>query len=173
MKYCSILLVCFLLMVGSAMGQKKSLRKFYREQKRYGHASTFRIGLGRVTFKLASWIIPNSVLEQEGVNLKQFIGKVNRLKVYIIEGSQQDTLSAESKPMMRLQRILTEKEHFEQLVEVRHQGSIIHMMNKGEGTDVGNLVILVQDNADFVVVHLKSRLKMEDINQLVQQLAKN
>jgi len=173
MKYCTLFVICFMLITSSAMAQKKCLRKFYREQKRYGHAATFKIGLGRMTFRLASWVIPKDVLEEEGIPLKQLLSKVNRFKLYMIEGQQGDTAMAESAPMQRLQKKLMEQEHFEQLIEVRHQGSIVHLMNKGDGTDVGNLILLVQDDRDFVILHLKTRLQIEDINQLVQQLAKN
>jgi hypothetical protein len=172
MKYCSIILVLFLLAVSPVMGQKKCLRKFYREQRRNGNGETFKIGLGRVTLKLAAWIIPASIMEDEGIPLKHLLSKVHRLKLYTIEGDPADSL-VETASIQRLKKTLIEKEHFESLVEVRHAGSIVHLMNRGKGDNVGNLVMLVQDDHDFVILHLRTNLHMQDINELVQQLAKN
>lgn len=172
MKYCSIILVLCCLAVSPVMAQKKCLRKFYREQQRNTDAATFKIGLGRITLKLAAWIIPASVMEDEGIPLKHLLSKVHRLKLYTIEAEPTDSL-AETASIQRLKKTLIEKEHFESLVEVRHAGSIVHLMNKGKADDVGNLVMLVQDNHDFVILHLRTSLKMQDINELVQQLAKN
>ncbi|SFD52643.1 protein of unknown function [Chitinophaga sp. CF118] len=172
MKYCAIILVFFLLAVSPAIAQKKCLRKFYREQRRNGHGETFKIGLGRVTLKFASLVIPANVMEEDGIPLKHLLSKVHRLKLYTIAGNPQDS-TVETAAIERLKQTLVEKEHFESLVEVRHQGSIVHLMNKGKGDDVGNLVVLIQDENDFVILHLRTDLEMKDINQLVQQFAKN
>lgn len=172
MKYCSFILVFCLLAVSPAMAQKKLLRKFYREEKRAVNGVSFRIGLGRATLKFASWVIPASVMKEDGVPLKRLLGKVTRLKLYTITG---DTgyADASTGPIQRLKAKLIEQEHFETLMEVRDKGSIVHILNKGNEDDLGNLVLLVQDERDFVILHLRTHLQMQDVNQLVQAFAKN
>jgi hypothetical protein len=169
MKY---ILVLLFLVAGPAMAQRKCLRKFYREQRREYCGETFKIGLGRFTMKFASWIIPKDAMEEEGIPLKHLLSKVYRLKLYTISGDSRDSV-LQTASIQRLQKRLIEKEHFEPLIDVRHQGSVVHLLNKGSGDDIGNLILLVQDEHDFVILHLNTSLKMQDVNELVQQLAKN
>lgn len=166
MKYCSIILVLFLVAVTPAMGQKKYLRKFYREQKWEHHAMGIRIGVGGFMMRFATLIIPAGVLEEDGVSFKSILSKVHKVKVYTLE-------TDEEVPLHRLRQTLIDKEQFEPLVEVRHQGSHIYLLNKGKGDNVGKLVALVQSEGAFVMVYLRTNLHMEDINHIVQQLAKN
>lgn len=166
MKYCSIILVLFLLAVGPVMGQKKHLRKFYREQKWEHHAVGFRIGVGGFMMRFASWIIPASLLEQDGVSFKPIISKVHKVKVYTLQ-------TGAPVPLDRLRQTLIDKEHFEPLVEVRHQGSHVYLMNKGKGDNVGKLIALVEGDGELVMVYLRTDLDIKDVNLIVQQLAKN
>jgi hypothetical protein len=174
MKYCSIILVLFLLAAGPAMGQRKCLRKFYREQKRGQHAETFKIGLGRVTMKFANLFIPKHLMEDEGIPFKRLIASVHRLKLYTITGDGADS-TVRTASIQRLKQRLIEKEHYEELVDVRSGGSIVHLMNRSKGNDdnVGDLIVLVQDDHDFVILDLRTSLKLSDVNQVVRQLAKN
>lgn len=166
MKYCSIILVLFLLAVSPVMGQKKHLRKFYREQKWEHHAAGFRIGVGGFMMRFAALIIPASVMEEDGVCVKPMLSRIHKIKVYTLQ-------TDEKIPLERLRQTLIEKEQFEPLVEVRHQGSQIYLLNKGKGDNLGKMVALVQGDGEFVMVYLRTNLHMEDINQFVQQLAKN
>jgi hypothetical protein len=172
MKYCSIILVLFLLSTGSVAGQNKYLRKFYREEKRKGHGETFKIGLGRITLKLAAWIIPASVMEEQGVPLKHLLSKVQRLKLYTIEGNSGDSTTGIAS-MMKLKKVLVERYHYDPLMEVRDEGSVVHILNKGKEGDLGNLILLVKDENDFVILHLRTTLKMEELSSVVQQLTKS
>jgi hypothetical protein len=174
MKYCSIILVLFLLAAGPALGQRKCLRKFYREQKRGQHAETFKIGLGRVTMKLANLFIPKDLMEEDGIPFKKLISSVHRMKLYTISGQGPDS-TVRTASIQRLKQRLIDREHYEELVEVRHEGSIVHFMNRSRGNDdnVGDLIILVQDDHDFVILDLRTSLKLSDVNQVVRQLAKN
>jgi nitrate reductase NapAB chaperone NapD len=166
MKYCSIILVLFLLAASPVMGQKKYLRKFYREQKWENHAIGFRIGVGGFMMRFASLIIPASVMDENGVSVKPMLSKIHKVKVYTLETSGKI-------PLERLRQTLIEKEQFEPLVEVRHQGSQIYLLNKGKGDNIGKMVVLIQSDGEFVMVYLRTNLHMEDINQFVQQVAKN
>lgn len=169
MKYCSILLVALLLAVSPAMAQKKSLRKFYRAHR--GDAFTFRIGVGRLPLKLASWIVPASAMEEEGVPLKRLLSKVQKVKVYTISGDERPAVDIAD--MQRLKQMLIDKDRFEPLMEVRHDKSVVHLLNRGKDDELGNVVILVQDERDFVMVNLRTTLHMEDVNILIEGFAKN
>jgi hypothetical protein len=169
MKYCSILLVMLLLAVSPAMAQRKHLRKFYREYR--GDAVRIKIGVGRVPLKLASWIMPASVMKEEGVPLKRLLSKVQKIKVYTISGGGEYKVNTAD--IQRLKSTLIEKDKFEPLMEVRHDGSNIFMLNKGTEEELGNVVIFVQSEADFVIVNLRTHLHMNDVNQLIEGFARN
>jgi hypothetical protein len=162
----------FLLVAGPAMGQKKCLRKFYHEQRRGQHAETFKIGLGRLTMKFANLFIPAHLMEEDGIPFKRLISSVHRMKLYAISGDGPDS-TVETTSIQRLKQQLIDKYKFESLVDVRHEGSIVHLLNKGDEDNVGHLIVLVQDAHDFVILDLRTSLKISDINQVVRQLAKN
>jgi hypothetical protein len=170
MKYCSILIAALLLAVSPAIAQKKSLRKFYREQRRRSDVMGVRIGVGRIPLKLASWIVPKSAMKEEGVPLKQLIGKVQKVKLYTLMGSQN---FVDVGSIQRLKQRLIDKDGFETLMEVRDKGANIFIMNKGKEDELGNVVMLVQEDAEFVIVHLRTKLHMNDVNTLIEGFAKN
>lgn len=171
MKYCSILLVALLLAVSPAMAQKKSLRKFYREQRRHNDVMGVRIGVGRIPLKLASWIVPKSAMKEEGVPLKRLIGKVQKIKLYTLLGSGENIVDVAS--IQRLKQTLRDKDGFETLMEVRHEGANVFIMNKGREDELGNVVMLVQEDSEFVIVSLRTKLHMNDVNTLIEGFAKN
>ncbi|PWV51767.1 DUF4252 domain-containing protein [Chitinophaga sp. S165] len=169
MKYYSILIVLLMLAVSPAMAQKKALRKFYREHR--GDAFTFRIGVGRVPLKLASWIVPASAMKEDSVPLKHLLSKVQKVKVYTISGDERPAVDIAD--MQRLKQTLIDKDHFEPLLEVREGNSLVHLLNRGKEDELGHVVILVQDESDFVMVNLRTTLQMKDVNMLVKGFAKN
>lgn len=172
MKYLSVLIIAIFLSVSPAMAQKKELRKFFKEYRGQS-TSTFRFGLGRVILKLASWVVPASVMEEGGTPLKHMLSHLHRMKIYTIEGYDKANPPVKNEDVQRLKNILINKEKYDQLVEVRDGSSLVHVLNKGKEDELGTMVILVQDEADFVIVYLKTTLKMTDVNSLVNHFAKN
>jgi hypothetical protein len=170
MKYFSILAIALLLAVSPAVAQKKALRKFYREYR--GEALGLRIGVGRIPLKLASWIMPGgSNSDEESRQIKRVLGKLQKVKVYTLTGISKDIIDA--KAVHRLKQTLIDKDGFETLVEVRHSNAMVYMLNKGKDDELGNVVILVQDEEDFVMVNLRTKLHLNDVNALIQGFVKN
>jgi len=168
MKYCSIVIVALLLTAGQAMAQKKSLRKFYREQRKEAYG--MRIGVGRIPLKLAAWIVPKSTEKEEGIPLKDLLSKVQKVKVYMLTGLES---AVDVAAIERLKTNLKEKDGFEALVEVRNAGANIFVMNKGTDDELGNVVLLVQEESEFVIVNLRTKLHVNDVNMLIEGFAKN
>ncbi|MBW8687640.1 DUF4252 domain-containing protein [Chitinophaga rhizophila] len=169
MKFLPILVASLLLAISPAIAQKKSLRKFYREYR--GEMDGIRIGVGIVPLKLASWIIPRSVMEEEGVPLKKILGKVRKIKVYALEADGVSPIDKAA--IQRLKQTLIDKDGFEPLVEVREQTANVYLLNKGADDELGNVVILVQDEGEFVMVNLRTTLHINDVNMLIKGFAKN
>jgi len=68
---------------------------------------------------------------------------------------------------------LQRNEHFDMLMEVRDKGNLVHVLNKGNDDELGNVVMLIQEQSDFVIVNLKTTLKFSEINSLIRQFASN
>lgn len=168
MKYIAIIAIVLLFAVSPAMAQKKSLRAFYREYR--GECTGVRIGVGRVPLKLASWIIPANG-DEDTRQIKRVLGRVHKVKVYTLAGASKDLIDITA--IRRLKETLISKDGFESLVEVRHEGAMVYMLNKGKDDELGNVVILVQDEADFVMVNLRTKLHTDDVNALIQGFVKS
>jgi len=168
MKYCSIVIVALLLTAAPAIAQKKSLRKFYREQRK--EAFGMRIGIGRLPLTMAAWIVPKSITKEDGIPLKELLSKMQKVKIYMLEGYD-SAVSVSS--IERLKSSLKEKDGFEPLIEVREKGTNIFVMNKGREDELGDVVMLVQDNTDFLILSLRTKLLIKDVNMLIKGVAKN
>ncbi|MET6997196.1 DUF4252 domain-containing protein [Chitinophaga defluvii] len=151
----------------AAFAQEKILREFRNAHR--GEGETFTLGLSFVPLKLASWIIPADAIDEEsGVSIKHIVRKIRSLKVYTIEMKDRQISSED---IYNLKQKLIRKAGFESLMEVRDKGSVVHILNKGRADEIGNLVMLVQDNKEMVMVNLHTSLKMEDLNALIRHVS--
>ncbi|ASZ12834.1 DUF4252 domain-containing protein [Chitinophaga pendula] len=167
MKRISILtFVLVAVLAVPALAQKKYLRQFHR--KYVDKAETHRIGVGGFFVKLASWVIPAEG-DEDTKNLKRILGKVGGIKIYTIE-SENGRSVINPDDIAALKQKLVKKGHFESLMEVRSDGDIVHVMNSGKDDEIGNLVVLVNDDDQMVMIHLRTRLKMSDLDFVMKEL---
>lgn len=166
MKQLTIAIVTVLLCCSSAVAQKKCLKRFFREQK--GMSFGIKIGVGALPLRIASSFIP---ADSETVALKHMLRHVQHVKVYAISGNRGEVVTPAD--VEKLKNTLQLKEHFEPLVDVRNGSSFVHVLNRGTEDELGNVIMLVQDENNFVIVHLRTTLDMKDVNGLIQQFAKN
>ena len=61
---------------------------------------------------------------------------------------------------------------FEDLIMVREGSSTVHILSREKKEKLRNLVILVNDEEEFVFMDMKSRLKYEDLSELVNTILK-
>jgi hypothetical protein len=157
--------LCLAAAAGPAFGQQKYLKKFQRTY--YDRAETHRIGLGFL-IKIGRGLIPARLIGDEDVTtIKRLLKKVSKLKVYTITPDENETIAAED--ITRLRQTLIDRSHLEPLLEVRDQGSHVYLLNKGKDDELGNVVMLVKDEEDMVMVHFHTRLKMDDIQDLINR----
>jgi len=150
---------------GPAFSQQKYLKRFQREY--YDRAETHRIGLGFL-IKIGRGLIPARLIDDEDVYvIKRMLKKVGKLKVYTITADDHESIA--SADIQKLRNTLVERSGMEPLLEVRNEDSHVYMMNKGKGDELGNLVVLIKDEEDLVMVHLHTRLKMSDIQGLIDK----
>ncbi|KAA2242467.1 DUF4252 domain-containing protein [Chitinophaga agrisoli] len=167
MKQLTALLICLAFLAGPATAQEKYLKKFQRQCG--DSAETLRAGLGFL-IKIGGALIPARLIgdeQDEAVVAKRLMQKISRLKVYYIDGP------VNSESLHQLRRNLIEKEHMEELMTVRDEGSTIYMLNKGKDDELGNVVMLLKDEEELVMVHLHTSLLMSDVQNLIDHFAKN
>ena len=62
---------------------------------------------------------------------------------------------------------------YEDLLQVKEGGSTVHILSREKKEKLKNLVILVNDEEEFVFMDMKSRLKYEDLSELVNTILKS
>ncbi len=166
--YRSILLValCAILAASPASAQRKQLCRFSHEFSPV--AETHRIGLSFLPLRIVSWFIPKSAFNGDAKDIKWALKKVRSMKVYTIEMDKGKKIPDES--IRLLKEELAREAKFEPLMEVRHKGSNVHFLSRSGNDDrLDHLVLLVQDEGEMVMLHLKTRFTMKDLQYLVSR----
>jgi len=160
---------CFLLSATAVSAQDKSLREFRNKYR--GAAETHTVGLGSFSMRLAGWCLSFDDSDADAGAIKHALKNVRRVKIYTISNVNGTTVSNDD--IADLKSNLQRNENFDLLMEVRDKGSLVHVLNKGKDDELGNVVMLVQDQQDFVIVNLQTTLKIAEINSLIRQFASN
>lgn len=164
MKHCFVLsLVVFLFLTGSMQAQDRLLKQFYHAHR--GVAVTFKMGVGRIPMRFVAHLIPNDK-KSNGADARLLFSKIHKIKFYAMEGHDGPIPVSD---LLELKKKLIDKEHFDVLMEVRDHGNFVHVLNKGKDDELGNVVLLIQDEKDIVMVHLHTSLKVDDINMLINE----
>jgi hypothetical protein len=169
MRYLTITFVAFacMLFCSPVLAQKRCLRKFFRHEK--GMSFGMRIGVGAFPLRVASWVIPAS--DSETVVARHVLQHVKHVKVYLLS-SRSNNVAVSTEAISDLRNTLQTKEHFDPLIDVHNGSSVVYVLNKGKEDELGNVIMLVQSENNFVIVHLRTTLDMKYINGIVGQFAK-
>ena len=164
-----IIASAFILTAATATAQRKTLRQFTREH--YSVAETHRLGLGFFPFRVVSWFIPNRAFDGEMKDIKWALKKVRSLRLYAID---MDFGMISNETISELKSRLEKDNQFESLAEVRRKNSNIHLLSNGKNEDrIDNLVVLVQDEGEMLMLHLRTKLTMDDFSRIVNKLSEN
>ncbi|WP_126243679.1 DUF4252 domain-containing protein [Chitinophaga rhizosphaerae] len=162
-----IIAITCILFATTASAQRKTLRHFMVQH--YDVASTQKIGLGFLTFRVVSWFIPDRAFDGKMKDIKWALKKVRKARFYALE-MDYGVFSTET--VMGLRQALEQNNKFELLAEVRHENANIHLLSNGRNEDrIDNLVVLVQEDGEMIMLHLRTRLTMDDITRIVNTVA--
>lgn len=151
----------------TANAQRKTLRQFMVQH--YDVASTHKIGLGFLTFRVVSWFIPDRAFDGSMKDIKWALKKVRRVRFYALE-MDQGVFSSETVNGLKQKLELNNK--FELLAEIRHKNANVHLLSNGKNEErIDNLVVLVQEDGDMMMMHLRTKLTMDDISKIVQAIS--
>lgn len=170
MKSLIIATSCFLLSATAISAQDRCLREF--RNKHRSNSEVHTVAIGGFTMKMAGWCLSFADDDdKDAQTVKHALKNVRRVKVYTISNVNGNTISGED--IAELKSNLQRNEHFDMLMEVREKNNLVHVLNKGNDDELGNVIILLQDEQDFVMVNLQTTLKISDVNTLIRQFASN
>lgn len=149
--------------VTSSFAQEKNINTFYKKHKKSENATKFSI---------PAWVIDLGVgiavstleTEEEKIALRM-AKKIQKIKLLVIEEKN----AIDSKEVQTLVSKLTTKQ-FEPLMTIRDEGTNLTFMMREKKDKIKNLLILVSEEDEFVMLSLKTKIKISDINQLIQLL---
>ncbi|NLR77626.1 DUF4252 domain-containing protein [Chitinophaga eiseniae] len=157
---------CCLLAAVAVKAQDRSLREF---RNKYRHCSEVHtISIGGFAMRLTGFCLSFS---DDSKDMKGVMRGIQKAKVYTITNVNGNTVN--SQDIADLKSNLLRNDHFDELMDVRDKNSRVHILNKGTDDELGKVVMLIQDESDFVIVNLQTTLKMSDINTLIRQFASN
>ncbi|MEO1514950.1 MAG: DUF4252 domain-containing protein [Bacteroidota bacterium] len=169
MKKWLIAAFCACLLPALVSAQSPSINKFYRQNK-------FEEGVRKV--KLPGWLIrlgsrigagQIDEADQEAREALKMARRVRKMRMlYGEEGNPIDQRKVD-----KLIRNVRKKDNFQDLIYVRdEEGTKVNLLirTNGAGDLIRNLLILVQSEDEFVMVGLKTKLSIKDINTLIQNL---
>ena len=143
--------------------QTVSINEFYRKYKASDEENTH--------MTLPGWVVKLGVGiakgQAEGKDEKQALAmgkKIGKVRILTFE----DSNPVSKKDLDRLTEGVR-KERFEDLVMVRDEGTNVHLMIREKREKIKNLLILVNEEDSFTMVSLKSKLKYEEIQDLINK----
>ena len=169
MKSLLIAAGCMFLSATAVKAQDKCLREFRNKYK--GSAEIHTVNLGKFALNLGSLCLSFDNEDADAKAMGHALKGIQKVKVYTISNVKGGTVSYDD--IADLKSNLQRNENFDLLMEARENGSRVHILNKGKDDELGNVVMLVQEENEFVIVNLQTTLKIADINHLIRQFASN
>ena len=131
--------------------QTNAIQNFYSKYK--DHEEITALSLSGSLIQFAA-----SFADDEGS--QKVMDKVTHLKLLVSDSnlvSKKDYLSF-SKSL--------KKDAFEDLMQIKDQGSNIDIMIREQGDKITDVILLVEDHGDFVMISLEGDFKYSDLNDL-------
>lgn len=158
-------LACIIATTASA--QRKQLRQFTNEY--CSVAETHRVGLSFLPLRIVSWFIPGSAWDGDAREVKLLLKKVKSVKLWTIQMDNGEPVSNES--IARLKEDLYKESKFEPLMEIRHQEGHVELLSNAPTADrVDNLVALIHEDGQMIMVHLKTKLNVDDLSRIANRI---
>lgn len=147
----------------SSCGSPKTSTQFYKAHKK---------GEGVTNFRLPGWVVwlgaglaYNSVRDEDAKAALRLARKVGRLQ--LLAADEAGAIPAEAvNDFLRNSKV----QGYEELLSVKSGKTVVNISARGRRDRIRNLLLLVNDEDGFVFLHLKSRVRTKDINQLIEQL---
>lgn len=159
MKRASLLLVLFAVILSSC-GSPKTARQFYNKHKRKEGVTNASIP-GWLVW-LGTGLAYHSVDNDEAKMGLKLAKKVKRLR--FMKAEDRDVISKEEVNTF-LTNLRSNK--YEDLIMIRDHDQTVSVMIRDTETKIKNIMILVDQEDEFVFLSMKSRIKYKDLSDLI------
>lgn len=134
-----------------AHSQHASIESFYNKYKNLEKVSTV---------KLTGWLLELAI-NSDGEEKDKLSQKLTNLRVLIME--EGNLVSQNDYQQLKKS---VKKDAFEDLFQIREGKEVIEFMIREKGDFITDVLILVNNNDNFVLLSLEGRLRFSDLNDL-------
>ncbi len=152
----TIQLLCIVLTSITLQAQSNALDAFYKQHK--SEENGLQLQLGNTLLMLGSWLI-------EEPAAKKLIQKSNKAR--IIFSDQDNTINQRA-----INRLINKigREGYESLATVRSGTDHLNFYIREDHEYIRNLLVVVQDEDDFILASLDCRIKLADVETVLTEL---
>ena len=148
-----------------AISQNSCIKKFYHEHKKEEGIRNFMIPGFLIWFSTG---IANEIVDgEEAKTFLKFAKKFKTIRLLV-----QNNHNSISKVDYNQLIFDAKKGNYEELIYVKEKGKTFHIMGRGKKDKLKNLLILVSSEDTFVMMSMKTKIKIKDLNSLINDLMK-
>jgi len=149
----------------SAISQNSCIKKFYHEHKKEEGIRNFMIPGFLIWFSTG---IANEIVDgEEAKTFLKFAKKFKTIRLLV-----QNNHNSISKVDYNQLIFDAKKGNYEELIYVKEKGKTFHIMGREKKDKLKNLLILVSSEDTFVMMSMKTKIKIKDLNSLINDLMK-
>lgn len=160
----NLLILCLLSvipLVGTAQ-KTKSIKKFYRQYKKGKDTKNFI--LPGFLIRLGTGIARDMVQTEEEYEMLKIARTIRQARILFSE----DFNPVPKNDFKQLVKNVRQQDNFDDLIGVRTSSVNLQVMIKEKGEKIKGLLVLVNEEDSFFMLHLKTKLKYKDINRIIQ-----
>lgn len=148
-----------------AISQNSCIKKFYHEHKKEEGIRNFMIPGFLIWFSTG---IANEIVDgEEAKTFLKFAKKFKTIRLLV-----QNNHNSISKVDYNQLIFDAKKGNYEELIYVKEKGKTFHIMGREKKDKLKNLLILVSSEDTFVMMSMKTKIKIKDLNSLINDLMK-
>lgn len=163
MKRFSLILVCAVICVQCLTSQTRITNSFYDKYKRYE---------GVMNFSFPGWLFdfgakiakPFAENEEDKAAI-DIIKKIEKVNLLVMENAN----VIPKVDYEKFVRDLKKFDRFENLISVKEKDNLVNILIREENKRIKNLVIAVSEKDNFVLISLKTDLKLEALNEIIKE----
>lgn len=140
------------LFISLSQAQSKNIESFYDQYAKDENVTN-------VTIK--GWLLDIATQFTDDADSKEVLSKITKLRVLVMENGNPVT----KKDFNKLKRDI-QKDDFEELLQIRDEGSHVDFYIREEGDLITNVLMLVNDEDEFVLLSLEGLMKLEDLKHI-------
>ena len=164
MKNLLLLITLFCISL-SASAQNRSIKNFYHKYKRYDNTRNFVLPGFLIWF--GTGIANEMTTDEEAKIFLKFAKKFKTMRLLVMEDENQVTAEDFNKLING-----AKKANYEELIRVSDKGTKVHIFGRGKSDKLKNLLILVSEEDTFVMMSMKTKIRVKDLNRLIKDLIK-